>query len=217
MDCYYFLGLPQSLGTNELRGLVSASRALMSDESVFPKLTSVACPDAAGPSTIMPATSALAQPVLNDSDVAGLRRKFQFLKDFSDDFIRKTPLEALLKTETTAIKIKEFERNKAVGDKLASNREYLADTFYKVAQGQDNRWDKIHDARFLPSAWVVFKMFSIVQSLLDRSLMVVLEVASCWRMGHTVLSGRIGLQHGGVSYGSITVFRQLSLTNFFVL
>jgi hypothetical protein len=124
----------------------------MSDETVLPKLTSVACPDPAGPSAIVSVASAPTQPILSDSDVAGLRRKFQFLKDFSDDFIRKTPLEVLLKTETTAIKIKEFERNKAVGDKLASNREYLADTFYAVAQGQDNRWDKIHDARFLPGA-----------------------------------------------------------------
>jgi hypothetical protein len=154
MACSKFLGLPQCLGTNELRNLVSASRVLMSDESSFPKLTSMACPDPAGPSPLMSVSSTATppQPVLDDADVAGLRRKFQFLKDFSDDFIRKTPLEVLLKTETTAIKIKEFERNKAVGDKLASNREYLSDTFYAVAQGEDNRWDKIHEARFLPGA-----------------------------------------------------------------
>jgi hypothetical protein len=89
---------------------------------------------------------------MDSGDVAGLRKKFCFLKDFSDDFIRGTPLEVLLKTETTAIKIKEFERNKAVGDRLANNREALSDTFTTISPGVDNRWDKIHESRFLPGA-----------------------------------------------------------------
>jgi hypothetical protein len=39
-----------------------------------------------------------------------------------------------------------------VGDKLANNREELSETFTKVEQGVDNRWDKLHEARFLPGA-----------------------------------------------------------------
>jgi hypothetical protein len=88
----------------------------------------------------------------SDEDVASLRKKFSFLKDFSDSFIRSTPLEVLLKTETTAIKIKEFEKNKAVGSRLSANRDNLASTFYQVKSGADNRWDVIHESRFLPGA-----------------------------------------------------------------
>ena len=40
---------------------------------------------------------------LSDQDVASLRKKFKFLADFSDQFIKSTPYDALLKTETTAI------------------------------------------------------------------------------------------------------------------
>jgi hypothetical protein len=89
---------------------------------------------------------------MDSGDIAGLRRKFAFLKDFSDEFIRKTPLEILLKTETTHIKIKEYERNKAAGDQLSNNRDELTDTFVQVQAGIDNRWDKLHDSRFLPGA-----------------------------------------------------------------
>jgi hypothetical protein len=89
---------------------------------------------------------------MDSGDIAGLRRKFSFLKDFSDEFIRKTPLEILLKTETTHIKIKEYERNKAAGDRLSNNRDGLSDTFVQVQVGIDNRWDKLHDSCFLPSA-----------------------------------------------------------------
>jgi hypothetical protein len=88
----------------------------------------------------------------SDEDVASLRRKFAFLKDFSDSFIRSTPLEVLLKTETTALKIKEFEKNKAVSARLSNNRDELSTTMYQVKSGTDNRWDHLHEARFLPGA-----------------------------------------------------------------
>ena len=44
----------------------------------------------------------------------------------SDNFIRTTPYEALLKTETTAMKISEFKRNKAVSLRLSNNRDNLS-------------------------------------------------------------------------------------------
>jgi hypothetical protein len=125
---------------------VSTAKNTISDEShshseVF------FCPDPASGS----------QPVsqhqsIDSSDIASLRKKFVFLKDFSDDFIRKTPLEVLLKTETTHLKIKEFEKNKAAGDRLSNNRDVLSETFVTIQQGVDNRWDRLHDSRFLPGA-----------------------------------------------------------------
>jgi hypothetical protein len=135
--------MPCSLGASELVDLVASSKAVMIDENGPPRNQS--CPD---PSVL----STQASTSLDSADIASLRKKFSFLKDFTDDFIRKTPLEVLLKTETTAIKIKEFEKNKAVGDRLANNRENLADSFTTVGQGVDNRWDKLHEARFLPGA-----------------------------------------------------------------
>jgi hypothetical protein len=137
--------MPSSLDPSEFRNLVAASKALMIDERPPPRAIP-SCPDPAV--SVPPPVS----QVMDSADIAGLRKKFNFLKDFSDDFIKKTPLEILLKTETTAIKIREFERNKAVGDRLAANREDLAETFSTIQGGVDNRWDKIHEARFLPGA-----------------------------------------------------------------
>jgi hypothetical protein len=78
----------------------------MEDEMMAAPLAT-RCPDPAGLSN--------SGPTLDVGDIVGLRRKFSFLKDFSDEFIRRTPLEVLLKTETTAIKIREYEKNKAAG------------------------------------------------------------------------------------------------------
>ena len=84
--------------------------------------------------------------------MASLRKKFRFLEDFLDNFIRTTPYEALLKTETTKMKLSEFERNKAVSSRLSSNRDKLSSCFSSVSSGRDNRWDELHEARFLPGA-----------------------------------------------------------------
>jgi hypothetical protein len=85
-------------------------------------------------------------------DIASLRKKFSFLKDFSDQFIQTTPLDVLLKTETTAMKPKDLERNRSSGTRLSNNRDELPTTFYSVPAGRDNRWDNLHEARFLPGA-----------------------------------------------------------------
>lgn len=49
------------------------------------------------------------------SDVTCLRKKYSFLKDFSDTFIKSTPLTTLLKMESTSIKIQEFEKKQSGG------------------------------------------------------------------------------------------------------
>ena len=89
---------------------------------------------------------------MEEGDILKLREKFPFLKDFSDKFIRSTPYEALLKTETTAIKLQDHERNKAVSLRLSTNRDKLAKCIIKVRGGEDNRWDILNEARFLPGA-----------------------------------------------------------------
>ena len=89
---------------------------------------------------------------MSDSDIASLRRRHTFLEEFSDEFIRRTPVGDLMKIETTAIKLKEVERSKDASDRLAANKTAMASTFTRVAEGRDNRWNSLHPARFLPGA-----------------------------------------------------------------
>jgi len=89
---------------------------------------------------------------LLDSDVASLRKKFQFLEGFSDSFISSTPLADLMKMESTSLKIRELDRAKDAEDKLASNKSALADSYTCLEAGKDNRWDSLHTGRFLGGA-----------------------------------------------------------------
>jgi hypothetical protein len=47
---------------------------------------------------------------MSDQDMLAMRAKFPFLREFSDNFIRSTPPESLLKMEATTIKMQESER-----------------------------------------------------------------------------------------------------------
>ena len=50
------------------------------------------------------------------------------------------------------MKISEFERNKAVSLRLSNNRDNLSSSYTQIKQGRANRWDELHDSRFLPGA-----------------------------------------------------------------
>jgi hypothetical protein len=63
---------------------------------------------------------------MSDQDLAAMRAKFPFLEAFTDNFIRSTLPESLLKMEATSIKIRESERSRDADDKLASNRAALS-------------------------------------------------------------------------------------------
>jgi hypothetical protein len=89
---------------------------------------------------------------LGDSDLACLRKKFPFLAEFSDEFVRSRPTETLLKMETTSIKMKELEKGRDIDDKLSSNKMELEDTFTEIKAGKDNRSSILHAARFLAGA-----------------------------------------------------------------
>jgi hypothetical protein len=49
---------------------------------------------------------------VSNSDLAVLRAKFPFLKDFSDDFVRANKPESLIKLETANVKLKEAKNSK---------------------------------------------------------------------------------------------------------
>jgi hypothetical protein len=87
---------------------------------------------------------------VSNSDLATLRAKFPFLKDFSDEFIRANKPESLIKLETANVKLKEAERAKDADDRLAHNRANIGTIC--VDMGIDDRTSHLHDGRFLPGA-----------------------------------------------------------------
>jgi hypothetical protein len=94
-------------------------------------------------------------------DLASLKRKFTWLADFSDSFIRGQSTEALLKMETTSMKMKMMERKQDLDEKLASNMMELAERVVKVNAGEDNRWTILHDARFLVMGHAPFGSYDL--------------------------------------------------------
>jgi hypothetical protein len=92
------------------------------------------------------------QSEVEEGDLASLKEDYPSLCKYSDNFLRSTPLETLLKLTSTKMKIKEMEKNRAVEDKLTHNRAMLGATKTLVKEGIDNRIDDIHPARFLPGA-----------------------------------------------------------------
>jgi hypothetical protein len=85
-------------------------------------------------------------------DLEGLRRKYNFLNEFSDAFIRSTPLEVLLKAELSSRKLQDLDRKRRAEEKLSANRDNLENLQVLVPEGPDNRLDKLHKGRFLPGA-----------------------------------------------------------------
>jgi hypothetical protein len=89
---------------------------------------------------------------MTDADIKVLRSKHMFLSEFSDNFIRMTPIGDLMKIESTALKAREIERAKDADDRLALNKSALASTVFSVPAGSDNRWSILHQGRFLGGA-----------------------------------------------------------------
>jgi hypothetical protein len=109
---------------DELDANIEGARALMDDEAVRSGPTG----HSEGPAP----TSAL-----TDSDLAALRAKFPFLKEFSDGFIRANKPDCLMRMETANMKLREAERTKDADDKLAHNRMNIG--VISVDMGVDDR------------------------------------------------------------------------------
>jgi hypothetical protein len=125
----------------ELEAEISIAQALHDDEAAHSRGRNNAwCPD--------PSTRG-GQSTISDDDIRILKLKHSFLAEFSDNFIRNTPVGDLMKIESTAMKAKELERSKDSDDKLAQAKAALASTFTEVTSGRDNRWNHLHPARFL--------------------------------------------------------------------
>ncbi len=110
---------------DELDTHVEGARALLADEAAR-----------GGQPTCEPAGTGSA---VTDSDLAALRAKFPFLKEFSDGFIKANKLDCLMRMETANMKLREAERTKDADDKLAHNRMNIV--VISVDMGLDDRHD----------------------------------------------------------------------------
>jgi hypothetical protein len=118
--------------------------SLMEDEALHTRTA-----PATGQNWILPGARS---SCLSDADIKVLRDKHLFLCDFSDAFIRNTSIGDLMKIESTAMKARELERVKDADDRLAMNKVAMANTFTTVGAGLDNRWNTLHEGRFLGGA-----------------------------------------------------------------
>jgi hypothetical protein len=89
-----------ALDPANLINAVEDARNLISDESVR-----------AGPCGAQD-RSTISQLAITDSDLAALRAKFPFLKEFSDGFIRANKPDCIMRMETANMKLREGREQK---------------------------------------------------------------------------------------------------------
>ena len=129
------------MDSEDLSSNLNAARALIQEESAR---AGTALSQARDPAS-MPSG-------LQSMDLDALKRKFPFLLEYTDSFIKETGVHILIKAETASRKFLDMDRNKKAEDKLYTNREALAMTSTTVPAGRDNRLDILHAARCLPGA-----------------------------------------------------------------
>lgn len=139
-----------------------------------------------------------------------LRKRHAFLGEYSEAVLAGTPLEVLLKLESTSIKLKNLEKSKDSEDKLASNREALTTASVRIEGGVDNRWNKLHESRFLPgaactSAKLWLRGREVIRKS-EHSALSVYDMASIGLAGHVTPKGWLCLSDPGDSSISINLF-----------
>jgi hypothetical protein len=139
---YVFLcaGLPEALEDEALHEEVMAVRTLNRSEAARVQASRPADDYGTRPSQ------------LSDADIEALRGRFPILAELSTGFIRGLSATELLSLESASFKQRESEKFKDAEDKLASNRVNLGLHCTEVKAGQDDRWARLHDARFLAGA-----------------------------------------------------------------
>lgn len=150
------------------------------------------------------------QLFLDPNFLSCLRKRHAFLGEYSEAVLAGTPLEVLLKLESTSIKLKNLEKSKDSEDRLASNREALASASVRIEGGEDNRWDKLHESRFLPgAACSAAKLWLRGREVVKKSehpALSVYDMASVGLAGHVTPKGWLCLSDPGDSSISINLF-----------
>jgi hypothetical protein len=138
---YVFLctGLPEALDEEALTDEIISART-----NNVPETTRAAAPRAAD--------EGARQSQLSDTDIETLRGRFPILAELSTGFIRGLSAAELLSLEKASFKQRESEKFKDAEEKLASNRINLCLHCSEVKAGHDDRWTRLHEARFLAGA-----------------------------------------------------------------
>ena len=89
---------------------------------------------------------------IKPADLLILKSRFPQLADFSDDFLQGRTTDELLRIESTSVKLRDAERGRDVEDRLHANKSALSSKVSVIPEGQDNRWNQLHIARFLGGA-----------------------------------------------------------------
>jgi hypothetical protein len=131
---------------DELKVVVSES------ESVAASKLNGGRQQASNPFYAQPGDPANAAGRISAEDLTVLKGCFPHLADFSDSFLMSRTTDELLRIESTSMKLKDAERGRDVEDRLHVNKSALASKVSKVPEGEDNRWNILHQARFLGGA-----------------------------------------------------------------
>jgi len=135
----FLLGLPVEISEDDLESITREAEDFMEDEDdreVYGRTE----------------RKRKSEDAMSDADLACLRKKFPFLAELSDKFVRSQKTGELLKMETTCMKMKLLEQSRDCEDRLAANKANLEDSEKRVKAGTDNRWNKLHEGRFLGGA-----------------------------------------------------------------
>jgi len=157
-----------------------------------------------------PSMSQKQQVFLPAASMDSLKRRHAFLSEYSDDVLATTPIETLIKLETTSIKLKNMEKAKDTEDKLSANRDRLAEMEYRIESGVDNRWSKLHDSRFLPgaacSAKKLWSRGREVIGLNKHEAVSIYDMHSIGLAGHVTSKGWIELHDPGSTNMQLRLF-----------
>ena len=125
------------MGDPDLDTARKEARSCLEDEANRTRAGFNTCPDPAGSSH-------------SGGGLERLKKQFSFLSEYSDDFIKSTGVDVLIKAEAAAKKLHKLENDNRAEDRLFLNRESLPNN--RISEGVDNRFDMLHTARILPGA-----------------------------------------------------------------
>ena len=139
-----------------------------------------------------------------------LKRKFSFLSEYTDEFIKATGVDVLIKAETASRKLQKLDKERKAEDKLFQNREALSSSVSSVPSGPDNRLDVLHPARFLPGATCsAAKLWLQARSVMGGSGSIPLstyDMASIGMGGSVSAKGWVEIHNPSSPFLSIRMF-----------
>ena len=150
------------------------------------------------------------RPSLMIPHLASLKRRHEFLNEYSDAVLSSTPIDTLLKLESTSIKLRNLERGEGTDEKLSANRDNLVTTITTVVAGEDNRWSKLHASRFLPgAACSAVKLWLRAREVLEGckvAPVAVYDMASIGMGGSVSAKGWVEIHNPSSPFLSIRMF-----------